>query len=137
MEEPATSPEKRPLLADGTTLGRPSWPPALEADFSAFTKWATEPLVENREAKFKKRLSTVEAYQTSFEGYFGYLHQILHIQPVQFDHLFDWSLIRQYITWHVNEKHKRSTRTAHEFLRGGHRARARQSCGGGADPRAL
>jgi hypothetical protein len=73
--------------------------------------------VENRDAKFTKRQSTIADYQRSFESYFGYLHHILLIHPVKFDHLFNFTFIKQYIFWHVNEKHKRPTRNAHEFLK--------------------
>jgi hypothetical protein len=102
---------------DGLSLIRRNWPSELEAAFAAFTKWATDPLVENRDARFQKRLRTIENYEKVFEAYFGYLHHMQNIQTVTFEHLYDLELIKHYIIWHVNEKHKRPTRAAHLFLK--------------------
>jgi hypothetical protein len=103
-------------IKDGSSLTRRHWPASLEADFRAFTHWATDPIVANRPAEWKKRPPTVRTYQMICEAYFGYLFHQQQIESLNFDHLFDFDLIQQYVHWHVNEKHKRPTRTIKVFL---------------------
>jgi hypothetical protein len=102
---------------DGSSLRRARWPIDLEEAFARFSKWATDPLVENRSVALRKRQITIQSYQQTFECYFGYLHHILHIHPVKYDHLFELSLIQSYVNWHINEKHKRPTVMIHTFLK--------------------
>jgi hypothetical protein len=102
---------------DGTYLRFAHWPPTLQADFTAFATWATAPLVEGREARWQKRPSTVENYQRLFAAYFGFLSHVRHMASLEFEQLFDFSLIHAFVHWHVNERHGRVTVFAHEFLK--------------------
>jgi hypothetical protein len=104
-------------LHDQSHLPRRVWPAALEAEFARFSQWATDPLVDGRDAKLRKREVTVNTYEHIFETYFGYLHHQLHIQPVRFDHLCNLALLERFILWHINEKWKRPTRTAHTLVK--------------------
>jgi hypothetical protein len=103
--------------ADGSHLLYQQWPESLKEEFAAFTTWATDPLVPNRDARWRKRLSTIAFYQPILCGYFGFLHHIKNIHDIRFNHLFDLSLIHAYVHWHVNDKMKRPTRTVHHFIR--------------------
>jgi hypothetical protein len=100
----------------GTYLPYRQWPIDLQKAFTAFHTWATAPFVPGRDAKLRKRDSTLDCYRNSFEGYFGYLSHIQQRVPA-FDDLFDLDLIRAYVHWHVNERHQRATVTIHSFLR--------------------
>jgi hypothetical protein len=100
----------------GSYLPYRCWPPQLQADYTAFMHWASDPVVEGRDVAWRKRPITVTRYQALFEGYFGYLHHIRHIADLTFDQLFDFSLIRPYIYWHVNELHQRPTKAIRSFL---------------------
>jgi hypothetical protein len=106
-----------PVMHDGTNLPMRYWPRPTQMAFSAFTKWATDPVVEGRDAKWQKRPITVQAYRQGFEQYFGYLYHQRHLTKVSFKHLFELTLIRDFIHWHVNERHHRPTRTIQHFLR--------------------
>jgi hypothetical protein len=101
---------------DGSHLPRRLWPPEVEVEFAAFSKWATDPFVLGREANWKKRPVTLHHYEGIFQAYFGYLHHKLQIRPVQFSHLFDFTLIESFVYWHINEKWHRPTGTAHNFV---------------------
>jgi hypothetical protein len=102
---------------DGSHLPRRDWPADVEAEFAMFSSWATDPLVRGRDATWKKRPITVKGYELTFNAYFGYLHHELQIRPVQFSHLFDFTLIERFIHWHINEKWHRLTRTAHNLIK--------------------
>jgi hypothetical protein len=102
---------------DGSYLVRRHWPPALDQEFVAWAKWATDPLVKGREAKWKKRQTTIRLYETLFSAYFGFLTHQMHISPVTFDHLFQFDLLERFVDWHINEKWKRATTVSHQFLR--------------------
>jgi hypothetical protein len=121
---PTFDPRRRPprpgsirYRADGSHLNYRDWPPALQAEFDAFARWATDPLVEGRDARWKKKPVTVQSYRAHFEAYFGFLHHVCHLCPLVFEQLFDFSLLRAFVHWHVNEKHRRPTVMAHEFLK--------------------
>jgi hypothetical protein len=92
-----------------TYLRFAQWPPDLQQAFHQFTDWATAPVYPGRPAHFRKRPTTIGAYQQAFEAYFGFLHHIQHLPTVTFDHLFDIALITQFVHWHVNELHHRPT----------------------------
>jgi hypothetical protein len=109
-------PSSERFRQDGTNLPHAYWPASLQTEFAQFTKWATDPIVEGRDQHWRKRLATVELYKKVFVGYFGFLHHIHHIDRLTFNQLFDLSLIRAYVNWHVNEKFQRPTRTIHHFL---------------------
>jgi hypothetical protein len=98
-----------------TYLTYAQWPTGLQEAFTTFATWATAPLVPGRPVHLRKRLTTLEVYQRGFESYFGYLHHIEHLSPT-FDHLFDIGLLTTYVHWHVNECHKKPTRTLRNFL---------------------
>ena len=100
----------------GIYLMYANWPPPLQDAYTAFATWATTPLVPDRNAALRKRLRSVENYCHAFEGYFGFLHHIHHLAPLTFEHLFDLTLVTAYVHWHVNELHKRSTKTLEKFL---------------------
>jgi hypothetical protein len=102
---------------DGSHLMRHDWPAEVEAEFTAFSKWATDPFVLGREATWKKRPTTIKGYQKAFEAYFGYLHHTLQIRPVQFSHLFDYPLIERFVHWHINDKWHRSTAATRNLIR--------------------
>jgi hypothetical protein len=104
------------LKPDGSYLRRAQWPTAVEEGFAAFAKWATDPLVNNRDIRLRKRLTTIEVYEFVFESYFGYLHHVRYINPITFDHLYDFTFIQSYVHWHINEKHNRATIQIHQFL---------------------
>src|SRR5262249_37311005 len=89
----------------------------LKDDFTAFERWATAPLVEGRDAKWKKRPITIEVYHRFLEGYFGYLYHKRQIPLLKFDHLFDFTFIRDYVYWHVNERYQQPTRSIKDFLK--------------------
>ena len=101
----------------GTHLPYKDWPPALQEAFTAFTTWATDHVVPEREASLRKRSSTIKRYRISFEAYFGFLHHTQHLTPLTFDHLFDITLVTAFVQWHVNEIHHRSTIVIGMFLR--------------------
>jgi hypothetical protein len=101
---------------DGSHLRYHQWPPQLKAEFASFTKWATDPMVPDRDASWKKRQVTVDGYQIVFEPYFGFIKNVKQIQEPTFDHLFDFQLIKDFVHWHVNVKLKRSSRTIYSFL---------------------
>jgi hypothetical protein len=101
---------------DGSSLRRGDWPPEVEAEFAAFVTWATDPLVSGREAQWKKRNTTIQNYARTFEAYFGYLHHVLKMKPVQFSYLFDFALIERFVLWHINDKWHRATRTAYNIV---------------------
>jgi integrase len=101
---------------DGSYLTRQYWPPDVEAEFAQFSKWATDTLVPGRPIKWKKRPITIRMYENTFSTYFGYLHHQLGIRPVAFAHLFDVTLIEQFIQWHINEKFHRVTNTACKII---------------------
>jgi hypothetical protein len=92
------------------------WSPDLQEAFATFQTWATAPVIPGRNATLKKRLTTMKGYMIAFEGYFGFLHHVKHVSPITFDHLFDLSLITNFVHWHINDVHKRPTVTIHEFL---------------------
>jgi hypothetical protein len=100
----------------GTYLVYRDWPPALQESFTAFTLWATAPVVPGRDASLRKRPTTLRNYQLAFEGYFGFLHRIEQPQALTFDQLFDITLITKYVHWHVNELHHRPTKAIYNFL---------------------
>jgi Phage integrase family len=102
--------------ADGSHLTRRHWPPNVEAAFVQFSQWATASIVPGRPIRWKKRPSTLRQYENIFSTYFGYLHHQLGIQPVEFDHLFDVTLIEQFIHWHTNEKFQRMTFAAGKIV---------------------
>jgi hypothetical protein len=93
------------------------WPLELQQAFAAFTKWATDPMVVGRDAKWKKRPSTITVYRKCFEMYFGYLYHHLQINPVTFDHLFQADLIKRFVDWHINERSKRTTMLVHQVVK--------------------
>jgi len=93
------------------------WPEGLQADFNAFAEWATAPVVEGRDAKWRKRESTIGNYRSLFETYYGYLHNIAHHEPLTFDDAFNIKLIKQFVYWFINERHGRVTQAVHDFLR--------------------
>ena len=101
----------------GLHLTRRHWPPQLQADFAAFVHWATQPFVPGREARWRKRASTLEEYQTRMEAYFGYLHHIRHLEALSFEQLFDFALISDYVQWDINEHHKQPTASLRFFLK--------------------
>jgi hypothetical protein len=92
------------------------WSPELQQAFHDFTAWATAPVVEGRDASLRKRPSTMDAYLQAFEAYFGYLHHIQHLPTLTFDHLFDLTLITQFVHWHVNDLHHRPTLAIRYYL---------------------
>jgi hypothetical protein len=98
-------------------LPRREWPHNLQQEFAAFTKWATDPMVVGRDAKWKKRPSTITTYRKCFEMYFGYLYHHLQINPVTFDHLFQPDLVKRFVDWHINERAKRTTVLAHQVVK--------------------
>jgi hypothetical protein len=100
---------------NGTSLPYAQWSVGLQNAFADFRAWATAPLVPQRPASLRKRNSTVDTYRQRFESYFGYLTHIQHLVPT-FDHLFDLSLIRAYVQWHINDCHHRPTTAIHLFL---------------------
>jgi hypothetical protein len=102
---------------DGSHLPRRHWPPDVEEQFATFATWATDPFVPGRDAKWKKRQITVDVYQRTFEAYFGYLHHVLKIRPVQFTHLFDFTRIEQFVLWHINDKWHRPTQVADNLVK--------------------
>ena len=89
-------------------------------EFATFSRWATDPFVAGREAGWKKRPITLHNYERIFEAYFGYLHHQLQIRPVQFSHLFDFALLERFVYWHINEKWRRPTGLAHNFVKSVH-----------------
>jgi len=91
------------------------WSPDLQAAFTTFQTWATAPLVPGRPAQFRKRQRTVDDYQATFQGYFGYLHYQEHLTPT-FEHLFDIESVTRYVHWHVNDCHQKSTVMIRQFL---------------------
>lgn len=99
-----------------THLPYAQWPSNLQDAFTAFQTWATAPLVQGRDARLRKRMSTINVYKKLLEGYFGYLYDTAHLTPT-FDMLFDVALVTQYVHWHVNDCHQRPTRFIHEFLK--------------------
>ena len=101
----------------GLYLSFAHWPPALQADFTAFATWATAPLVAGRDARWQKRPVTVRTYQHHCEAYFGFLHHVRGIAALSFAQLFDFALIQAFIHWHVNEQHGGVTCLAHDFLK--------------------
>lgn len=102
---------------DGSHLRRRDWPAEAAAEYEKFTQWATDPLVHNREAAWKKRATTLERYEAVFGTYFGYLHHVRQIRPVQFSHLFDYSLIEAFTHWHINEKWHRPTHAPSDLVK--------------------
>ena len=102
-------------VPNGTYLRWRHWPAALQDAFGAFQAWATAPVVPGRPASFRKRLSTIETYRTSFESYFGYLHYQQRRVPT-FEDLFDIELVSAYVHWHINDFHERPTVMVVKFL---------------------
>jgi hypothetical protein len=92
------------------------WPRSLQEAYTTFSRWATEPLVEGRPAKWRKRPISLQSYQRAFESFFGYLQHIRQMKRLRFAQLFDLALIRAYVRWHVNELHGRPTIFIHMFL---------------------
>jgi hypothetical protein len=90
---------------DGSYLPQRRWPEHLKAEFDAFHRWATDPIVEGRPTAWRKRHETIGEYEGVCELYFGYLHHIQKLAYLSFDQLFDIELLRRFISWHVNEKH--------------------------------
>ncbi len=101
----------------GYYLRSHSWPPFLTADFQAYVTWSTAPLIEGRPATWRKSLSTMELYRHHCEAFFGYLHNVRHLTSLTFDQLFEWSLLQDFVSWHVNDLHQRTTVTIRHFLR--------------------
>src|SRR5262249_42005138 len=99
----------------GTYLLYAQWSPELQAAYTAFQTWATAPLVSGRPAQLRKRFSTMADYKKTFQAYFGYLTHIEHLVPT-FDHLFDIRLVTNYVQWHVNDCHQRTTVVIRQFL---------------------
>jgi hypothetical protein len=113
-------PHTRYTTPDGSYLRHRHWPRALKADFAAFTKWATDPFVEGRDAAWRKRPITILGYEHVLEAYFGYLSHELYIGPVEFNHLFDRTLLESFVQWHINTKWHRPTRLLIQFLQSVH-----------------
>jgi hypothetical protein len=107
---------KTHIQNDGSHLRRSDWPPEVEVEFAMFVKWATDPLVPGRDARLKKRPTTILIYQSTFEAYFGYLHHTLYIHPIQFDHLFDFSLLERFVYHQINDKFHRVTRAVTNLI---------------------
>src|SRR5262249_18022156 len=97
-------------------LPRHAWPADVEREFSRWAKWATDEMVPGRDAKWRKRPSSLITYAGHFSVYFGYLRHHLHIDPIQFDHLFDVALIEQFGMWQLNEKWHRVTNAAKHLV---------------------
>jgi len=102
---------------DGSMFRFHSWPENLVEEWETFYAWATDPVVEGRDARLRKRPITLQDYQTSLERFFGYLAYQRHFDNFSFNQLFDFDLIHDYVLWHVNEKHKTSTVTIFMFLK--------------------
>jgi len=103
---------------DGSMLRFHSWPENLIKEWEAFYAWATDPVVEGRDARLRKKAITLNGgYRQSFERFFGYLAYQRHFDSLSFDQLFDFDLIRDHVLWHINEKHKTSTITIFIFLK--------------------
>jgi hypothetical protein len=116
--------QKHPLHRPGSEVTRRTglylrlrqWPTPLQKAFTAFEHWATQPLIDGRDAQWQKRPITVAMYRTSFESYFGYLYHIRHIRQPTFNHLFDFALVRAYIHWDINKIHGKPTRRLKSFI---------------------
>jgi len=105
------------LKKDGSYLLFRDWSDQLTSDWQTFYAWATDPVVEGRDARLRKRPITLDVYQKSFQGFFGHLTHQRQFENLSFDQLFDFDLIRDYVLWHVNVKHKKTTTTVFVFLR--------------------
>jgi hypothetical protein len=101
---------------NGTYLPVADWPPDLQNAFTAFVTWATAPVVAGRPASLQKRLTTMRGYRVAFEAYFGFLTHVQHVPTLQFDQLFDLTLVTAFVHWHINEVHHRVTSTIHNIL---------------------
>jgi len=101
---------------DGSSLVFRLWPENLIKEWEGFHAWATALVVDGRNAQFRKREATMILHRTLLEGFFGYLVHQRHMETLCFDQLFDINLLRDYVRWHVNEKHHRVTRTIESFI---------------------
>jgi hypothetical protein len=115
--ERAHRPGGKYSINTGRTLPYRQWPLALQRAFAAFERWATDPVVEGRDARWKKRQTTIDCYRRYFECYFGYLYHTRHIRQPTFNHLFDFTLIRTYIYWYTNKIRGKPTRQIQDFIK--------------------
>jgi hypothetical protein len=102
---------------DGSYLRRRDWPAHLAADFDTFAAWATAVHTDGRDARWVKRPSTLAAYLKTFEMYFGFLVHVQYVKDVHWHQLYDLKLIRAFVHWYVNLKHKRSTHFTFHLLK--------------------
>jgi hypothetical protein len=107
---------RRLTQSNGISLLYHHWPADLQHVFTTFATWATAPLVPGRNVALKKRSTTINNYRRQFEAYFGFLTHVQHVTPVTFEHLFDITLITNFVHWRVNDLHHRPTKTVRNFL---------------------
>jgi hypothetical protein len=116
-QQRAPRPGGEVLRPDGTYLRYHRWPSALQAEFERFRLWATDPMVADRDARWKKRPASINSYQRLCEAYFGFVHHQQQVAEPAFDDLFDIVHIKSFVQWHVNVKLKRSSHTIRDFIK--------------------
>jgi hypothetical protein len=100
---------------DGSYLTYANWPTELQAAWQGYESWATDPFVEGRPARLRKRPVTVKLHRTCLESFFGYIHNELKQKPT-FEDIQNTDYIAGFLRSRIKSRNNTVSTTIHRVL---------------------